>query len=62
MGILLILLVFALVAAMIGLSSYHFRKMREEGYAKSRTRYIVLFAASLLVAILILILVLWQFN
>ena len=61
MGLLIVVLILVLVAALIGISIFHFRKRREEGYASSPTRLIVLFAAALVLAAFIFVLVLWQF-
>jgi hypothetical protein len=62
MGIFVVVMIFASVAALIALSIYHFNKRRGAAYASSRQRYLVLFAASFVVAILILVLILWQFT
>lgn len=43
-----------LLAILAAISIYHFRSMRRDGYARSRQRYILLIAASIVFALIVL--------
>ncbi len=57
----MVVLIIALLAVLVGLGIYHMSSRRREGYRQSRKNYFVLIAASFVLALLILVLVLWQF-